>query len=263
MNEKLLVNKVAFSIGGNDVYWYGIIICIAILTVVLVASLLCKKRKLEPDLPVNIALVILPTGILCGRLFACLFDDGLTISQYFDFRTGGMSIIGAIVGGAIGLSIYCLIKHEKNPLLLFDVLCSVLLLAQAIGRWGNFFNGEVYGQVVDAGSFFARFPFAVEINGVFYQALFFYESCLNLLGFAFSATIFLFEKTDGYATAFYLTYYGIVRTILEPLRQSKFIYQIGNIAVSRFISIIMIVVGVIMFFAIYSKSKKKAKNGKN
>ena len=149
MNEMLLVNRVAFSIGGVDIYWYGVVICLAILAVVVVAMLLCKRKNLQTDLPLNVALVILPTGILCGRLFAVMFDDSLSIDQYFNFRTGGMSIIGAIVGGAIGLTIYCLIKKEKNPLLLFDVLCSVLLLAQAIGRWGNYFNGEVYGQVIE------------------------------------------------------------------------------------------------------------------
>lgn len=263
MNEMLLVNRVAFSIGGVDIYWYGVVICLAILAVVVVAMLLCKRKNLQTDLPLNVALVILPTGILCGRLFAVMFDDSLSIDQYFNFRTGGMSIIGAIVGGAIGLTIYCLIKKEKNPLLLFDVLCSVLLLAQAIGRWGNYFNGEVYGQVIEASSVFARFPFAVEIDGTFYQALFFYESCLDLFGFAFTATTFLYEKNYGYTTAFYLTYYGIVRTILEPLRQPEFIYQVGGIELSRLLSIFMIVIGVIMFFVLYFRNKKKATNGKN
>lgn len=258
-NFMLAVDRVAFSIGDFDVYWYGLIICIGILAAVIVASVLCKKKKLPVDLPLTVALVILPTGILCGRLFAVLFDNALDISDYFNFRTGGMSIIGAIVGGGIGLTIYCLIKRQKNPLLLFDILCSVLLLAQAIGRWGNYFNTEVYGQVVDSASWMARFPFAIEIDGVFYQALFFYEFCANLVGFLLCATIFLVTKRSGYTTAFYLIFYGTVRTILEPMRQPEFIYTVSGVEVSRLLSIAMIVIGVVLLISIIiqaSKSKK-------
>ncbi len=255
-NLLLAVDRVAFSIGDFDVYWYGLVICIGILAAVIVASILCKKKNLPADLPLTIALIILPTGILCGRLFAVLFDESLAISDYFNFRTGGMSIIGAIVGGGLGLTIFCLIKKDKNPLLLFDVLCSVLLLAQAIGRWGNYFNSEVYGQVIDSASWFARFPFAVEIDGVYYQALFFYEFCANLVGFFLSASIFLGTKKSGYTTAFYLIYYGTVRTILEPLRQPEYIYNVSGIAVSRLLSIIMIAVGVILLISLIIKHKK-------
>jgi phosphatidylglycerol:prolipoprotein diacylglycerol transferase len=263
MIDFLLVDRVAFSIGNFDVYWYGVLICLAILVAIVVASVLCKKRKLQTDLALTVALVILPTGILCGRLFAVLLDSSLSIYDYFEFRTGGMSIIGAIVGGGLGLLIYCIIKKEKNPLLLFDVLCSVLLLAQAIGRWGNFFNSEVYGGVISSSSWFARFPFAVEIDGVFYQALFFYESCADLVGFIIAYNIFLYSKKTGLTTGFYLLYYGIVRTILEPLRQPEFIYTYGGVAVSRLLSIVMIAIGAIMILTIFIRTSKNRKEVKN
>ena len=119
MMNLICMDRVAFSIGNLDIYWYGLIICLAIIVAIAVACYYCKKRNYATDLPINIALVILPTGILAGRLFAVLFDSSLVIQDYFDFRSGGMSIIGAIIGGGLALTIYCLIKKEKNPLLLF------------------------------------------------------------------------------------------------------------------------------------------------
>lgn len=258
MESFLGVDRVAFTIGSLEVYWYGIIICIAIITAIVVATLYSKKKKYNSDLPLTIALVILPTGILNARLFSVLFEPGLSMADYFNFRTGGLSIIGAIIGGGIGLLIYCLIKKQKNPFVLFDILSVVLLLAMAIGRWGNYFNQEVFGQVIDPSSPFAKFPFAIEKDGVFYQALFFYESCLNLVGFIALTFIFLYTKRPGYTTGAMLTYYGIVRSILEPLRQSQYILKIGEVAISRVMSYVMIVVGVsILIYCIVMTVKTK------
>lgn len=259
MNEFLCVNRVAFNIFGMDVYWYGIIMCSAIIIAIGVACLYCKLKKYGTDMPINIAFVILPFGIMNARLFAVLFDSSLSITEYFNFRTGGLSIIGAIIGGGLALLIYLLIKKDKNPLRHFDVLCVVLILAMAIGRWGNFFNTEVYGQVIDSSSFFARFPFAIEINGIYYQALFFYECCLNLVGFIILSIIFFKVKQSGYVTATYLIYYGIVRTILEPLRQSDYILKLWGMPISLICSVIMIVIGVVVMALCINKSVKMRK----
>ncbi len=261
MNSLLLVDRVAFSIAGFDVYWYGLIICFAIVVAVVVASLYCKKRKYNTEMPLNIALVILPTGILAARLFAIVFDASMRLSDYFNFRTGGMSIIGAVIGGGLGLLCYLLIKREKNMLLYFDTLCVVLILAQAIGRWGNFFNSEVYGQVISDGSAFAKFPFAVEIDGIYYQALFFYESVLNLIGFGILSILFLKTKTNGYVTSVYLIFYGMVRAGLELLRQEEYILKLAGLPISWICSFIMIAGGVIMLIYTILKAKKKTKVG--
>ena len=114
MEKFLCVDRVAFSIGSFDIYWYGIMICAAIIVAILVATLFCKIRKYEIDTPINIALVILPAGILFGRLFSVIFEPELSLADFFNFRTGGMSIIGAIIGGAIAIIAYALIKKEKD-----------------------------------------------------------------------------------------------------------------------------------------------------
>lgn len=258
MDRFLAVNRVAFSIGGTEIYWYGIIMCVAILVAIAMATMFCRVRRYDTEIPINIALVVVPVGILSARLFSVLFEEGLSLSEFFKFRTGGMSIIGAVIGGAIGLFIYLLIKKPESKLLYFDTLVVVLILAQSIGRWGNFFNGEVYGQVVEkSNSIFSRFPFAVEIDGVMYQALFFYESVLNMVGFLILALIYLCSDKKGLPTAAYLIYYGAVRTVLESFRQEEYILRLGNIAISRLMSFAMIVIGIVMFVLILIKSKKK------
>ena len=198
--------------------------------------------------------------------FYFLFDSNLSISDYFKFRDGGMSIMGCITGGTLAIGIYTFIKNKqdksKDIFLYFDVVCSVLLLAQAIGRWGNFFNAELYGKHIASNSFFARFPFAVNVNGEFYQALFLYESVLNLIGFIFTSQFFVQVKKDGYTTGFYLIYYGVVRTLLERLRQPEFVLKIGNLPFSMICSIVMIVAGIaiLTFSIIRNKKRKEAEN---
>ena len=256
MNKLLGIDRVAFTIAGTEIYWYGIIMCVAILVAIGVATMLCKVKKYDTDMPINIALVVVPVGILSARLFSVIFEKGLDFGDFFNFRTGGMSIIGAVVGGAVSLLVYTFIKRPKNKWLYFDVLAVVLILSQAIGRWGNFFNHEVYGQIIESSSNYARFPYAVKIDGTYYQALFLYESVLNVIGFLILTLIFLCSKKKGLPTAMYLIYYGAVRSFLEMFRQEEYILRMGQIAVSRLFSISMIVIGVILFVIILIRSRK-------
>ncbi len=255
--DYLCVNKVAFSIGDFPIYWYGIIICAGIFVAIFVAMIYAKKKGYSKDLPLDIALVVLPFGIIGARLFSVLFESSLSISDFFNFRTGGLSIMGAIIFGGLALLVFVLIKKDDNKFKYFDTLCVVLILAQAIGRWGNYFNGELYGQVIDSSSFFARFPFAVEIDGVYYQALFFWESMLDLYGFYILSTVYLCVKKSGYVTAIYLIYYGVVRTVLESFRDSEFVLKLGNIPVSQVCSVAMIVVGIVIFVLLSVKVNNK------
>lgn len=251
------IDRVAFTIGNTEIYWYGIIMCLAILVAIGVAIGFCKAKKYDTEIPINIALVVVPIGILSARFFSVLFEEGLSFADYFNFRTGGMSIIGAVIGGAIGLITYVFIKKPKDKWVYFDTLVVVLILAQAIGRWGNFFNGEVYGQEIASTSYFARFPFAVNIDGTYYQALFFYESLLDLLGFFILAILYLCSSKKGLPTAVYLIYYGTIRTILEQFRQEEYILKLGNVAISRLFSFFMIVIGIALFVVVLIQSKKQ------
>lgn len=252
--NNILSGRVAFKIFGMEIYWYGIIITFAIMLAFGLAFLLCKRKNLSSNLPYEIIIAILPLGILSARLFAVLFDSGLTIADYFKFRDGGMSIIGAIIGGLVGIIILCLVR-KHNFLEVTDLLVTLLILAQGIGRWGNFANGEVYGQVVTNPAF-QVFPFAVKINGEFYEALFFYESVLDILGFVGLICIYWFTKKKGLCLGTYLVYYGTIRAILEPRRQSEYILRLGSLPISQIMSFAMIAFGVGVFVYVFIKEYK-------
>lgn len=259
----LSLSKIAFTIFGIDVYYYGLIITGAIIVCLVVAFLLTKAKKLDGSMPIEVFLATIPLGILCARLFSVLFEPDLSIADYFNFRTGGMSIIGAIIGGAIGLVIYKLVK-KRGFLEIADVITSVLLLGQAIGRWGNYFNEEVYGlEITNPAN--QWFPLGVNIDGTWYEALFFYESVLAIIGFVAILIVYLKTKKSGLATAIYLCYYGIIRIILEARRQPQYILKWGSIPVSALISAIFIVCGVAIIVYLIVKSvlaRKKEQHGR-
>lgn len=260
--ELMNINRIAFSINGYDIYWYGLIICAAIFVAILVATLYSKKKGYGTDMPLNIAIVVVPTGILGARLFSVLFDESLTFADFFNFRTGGLSIIGAIVCGSLGLLLFCLLKRDKDIFKYFDVLAVVLILAQAIGRWGNFFNQEVYGHEITY-KLFTFFPVAVEVNGVHYMALFFYEFVFNIIGFFMLSNVYFESVGSGYTTALYFVYYGLIRTILEPLRDPQFILMWNGLQISRVLSILMIGFGILLYVLISVKLTRKKRVRRN
>ena len=248
--------RVAFNLFGLDIYWYGLIIASALLLAFIIAVFLAKKKKIAEDIPFDILIWCIPLGVIFARAFDCVFDSSLTLADFFEFRSGGMSIIGAIIGGALGLVLLRLIK-KRSFLECADVMVVVLILAQGIGRWGNYFNNEVYGQIVTNPAW-QFFPFAVNIDGSWYQALFFYEFCLNIIGFVVLLIIYLKTKNKGITTASYLMYYGTIRSILEPMRQGKYILKIGTLPVSLMISISMALIGLgLLIYCIVYRNKKE------
>ena len=256
--KNFLLSKVAFTLFGIDIYWYGIIITSAIILDFFILMFFCKKRGFDQSLPYDLVLVLLPSAIFMARLFAVIFEPDLTLADYFDFKGGGLSILGALVGGTIGLVVYCHFK-KLDFFRLADILAPLVILGQAIGRWGNYFNGEVYGKEILDESL-QWFPLAVQIGGEWYEALFFYEFVLNLIGFALLVTLlYTFKKKRGIVLGAYLIYYGIIRFFLETRRQAEFVYKVGNVAMSQLIAGLMAVAGLILLIVLYILDCKKKK----
>lgn len=174
------IDRVAFSIFGLDVYWYGIIIVTGIFISALFARSEFKRRGFSPDIVDDILFSILPIGIIGARIWYVIFEweyYGAHPKEIIDIRGGGLAIQGGILFGLIGL--YLFSKKKKFPMIdLMDILTPSLALAQAVGRWGNFANAEAHGYPTDL-------PWGIIIDGVKVHPTFFYESLGDFLIFLF------------------------------------------------------------------------------
>lgn len=234
------------TIFGFTVTYYAICIVSGMVIATLLSALMMKRRNVSPELVITFFIVCIPSAIIGARLFYCI-TDAMPIDQWFSWesiRRGGLSILGGVIGGVGAGLIVCLVK-KLEFFRAADCVVITILLAQAIGRWGNFFNGEVYGaEITDPA--WQWFPVAVEVNGAYYQALFFYEGCINTLGFIllYTAAWFFDRKPNGIFTFAYFVWYGTVRAIMEPMRNPQFI--LGEDAMwSQVFAIGMIVFGLL------------------
>ena len=237
----LVADNPHFTIFGYPIYYYAVIIVCGIILATVVVALLFKRRNIPTEWVLDLLLCILPLGIVGARTFFVLTDPSSDITQWFStFRNGGLSIIGGVIGGSLGVVLFCLI-HKINFLRVADCLVPGVILAQAIGRWGNFVNQEVYGAEV-TNEALQWFPFAVfiEKTGEWHYAFFFYESMLNLVIFALLFVLMwkFKKKPSGLALAGYLFGYGTVRSIMEPLRDPQFILG-SSMPVSQVIALVM------------------------
>lgn len=219
------INPIAFEIGSLSVRWYGIFITSAILIGYIVSCVLAKKRGISFDFMLELFLWAVPFAILFARLSYVLFHPkDFVVHSFADFGEifaiwkGGISILGAIPGGALGAFLAC--KRNKIPLMeVLDSVAPGVVLGQALGRWGNWANQELYGKPIFDKAF-QVFPIAVYIDaeGGWFQATFFYEMVLNLIGFGLILFIFFRSNKNLVTFMSYLTWYMVVRAIMEVFR---------------------------------------------
>ena len=248
---------------GFTIYYYAIMIVCGIILAAVVVGLLFKRRNIPVDWVLDLLLCVLPIGIVCARLFYCItggvpIQHWLSMDETYGIRAGGLSIIGGVMGGTLGVVLFCVI-HKINFLRVADCLVPGVILAQGIGRWGNFFNQEVYGAVVENTSL-QWFPFAVfiEESNTWHYAFFFYESMLNLIVFALLFTLMwkFRKKPSGLSLAGYLFGYGIVRSIMEPLRAPQYILG-DKVQISWVMAVIMASAGVVLAVCLLIWNYKK------
>lgn len=248
---------------GFTIYYYAIVIVFGILCAAGVVALLFKRRNIPADWTLDFLLCVLPLGIVGARTFSVLTDPNSSITEWFTgFRSGGLSIIGGIIGGALGVILFCVI-HRINFLRVADCLVPGVALAQSIGRWGNFFNQEVYGPLITNPSL-QWFPLAVQIGDEWHAAFFFYESVLDILLFVVLFTLMwkFLKKPHGLSAGIYLAWYGIVRSIMEPLRDSEYILG-HDIPISLVFAVLMAACGIILILSVllYNRNKYGSATG--
>lgn len=217
---------------------YGLLIACAILLAVILCQREARRRGLPPDTGLDMALWAVPPAVICARVYYVVFRwdyyaaDPLSALYFWQ---GGLAIYGAVIGGFLGL--WALSRRRRIPLLtLLDIAAPVVILGQAIGRWGNFFNGEAYGSPVTNPAW-QFFPAAVYADGAWRLATFFYESCWDLAGFVFLWLYRRRQKQPGDIFWRYLLWYGAGRMVIEGLRSDSL--MLGPVRVSQLLSAVL------------------------
>ncbi len=261
MINSLLASNPSITIFGIDIYYYAIIIVSGIAIAIALFAYFLKKKGYDPYDAVDYALWIIPLAILGARLYFFLFPyDGQTSNwdRFWNFRDGGLGIYGAVIVGYIVAYIVARVK-KQNFYQVSDLIFPGLLIAQCIGRWGNFVNQEAFGNLVTNPSW-QFFPFAVYIDslGGWYQATFFYESLCTGIGFII--TLFMLRSKHyrtGWLASFYGIYYGTVRFIIESMRSDSLYLWVGSfntgIKISQAVAIFTILFGLYRLCYIYRR----------
>ncbi len=260
--KNLILESKTFTLFGYEIAWYGVIVALGMLMGVVCAIIICKKKKYDFSIPINLALWALPLAIVGARIYYCILHGVSDFWQIFRIWDGGMAIYGGVIGGFLGVVICCKI-HKYSLLEACDLAAPCLLLGQAIGRIGCYFGGCCYG-IETTNEALMKFPFSVQImteNGLeWHLATFFYEAFFNLIGFIVLMILTFKVKKKGIVTASYLIIYGTVRAVLEYFRDPAESLMLGNtgIKASMLLSIILAIVGiVILCLAIYFDKKRR------
>ena len=272
------INSVAFTIGdGFPVMWYGIMIALGMLMAIVYASWRCKQAGIKIDDLLDIAIYTIFFGVVLGaRGYYVLFSDHeFGFLEYFDLRTGGLAIYGGIIVGALTIVIVCLIK-KISWRKLYDCAAPAVMIAQAMGRWGNFFNGEAYGGITNLPWRMSSAKFITELQrnttlsltddqleGLYSGALgvhptFLYESLWNVLGFVIINLLYKKKKFDGEIALWYFGWYGFGRMLIEGLRTDSLYIGSTGIRVSQLLGFLLFALAVAL--TVYGRvvTKKKA-----
>ncbi len=253
----------AFTIGGWSIQWYGIIIAVALLVGIGITMAMFKRKGMDPDSVLDLALIVVPLAIIGARVHYVLWswqEFGRPFWHVFAIWEGGMAIFGSILAGMLGLLIYS--RWRKVPFYtLCDCLVPAVALGQAIGRWGNFANQEVYGAVVTNPSL-QWFPMSVyiEATGQYHYALFFYESMFNLALFALLFFVVTRKaKRPGVAFWVYLLGYGLCRAVIEGFREEIYIQRTAGLPMNQIFAAGLALLAAIVLLSWYYKSKRSQK----
>ncbi|PIR06871.1 MAG: prolipoprotein diacylglyceryl transferase [Candidatus Komeilibacteria bacterium CG11_big_fil_rev_8_21_14_0_20_36_20] len=264
--QSYLPQPILFSVGPFSVHWYGLILVVAIL----VGGLFIQRNLLKNSIITkkqveDLFFYLVIFGLISARLGHVIFFN---LNYYLHHLAdvlkvwqGGLSIQGAILGGLITLFFWSK-KHQVNIWCLADKLTPALLLGQIIGRWGNYFNQELFGQPTDS---WIGIPISLANRPIgfgqfsYFQPVFFYEGLLNLI--LFIILIWLGKKDKlktGLITLLYLTSYSLIRFLMEFIRIDETPVILGW-RLPQLLSLIIVVVGLLLLFSLYLKPLSKLK----
>ncbi len=257
------MDPIAINLGFAVITWYAIFIVTGMLLGITIATKEAPKHNLAPKLLEDYIFWVLISGFAGARIWYVVFSLPLYMSnplQIFAVWNGGLAIHGGILGGLLYTIYFC----KKNQIELFklsDLAVTGLILAQSLGRWGNFMNSEAHGgatsyeflkNTLHLPDFIVN---GMYINGIYYHPTFLYESIWNLTGFALMMLILRkkWRYSYGKLTAFYFMWYGFIRIFIEQMRTDAL--MLGPIKVAQFTSLCMVLGGLILFIVINRREK--------
>lgn len=256
------MSTIIFTLGNFEIRWYSILILLAVLISYFMIMREGQRLNIKKEFIFNLLFWTLIFGIIGARLYYVLFNLDYYLSdpiQILEIWNGGLAITGGTIAGLITILIYCK-KYKVNALKMLDIVVVALLLSQAIGRWGNFFNSEAYGSAVAYKTLVNMkiIPqFIIDnmyINGAYHLPMFYFESLCCFIGFIISLFIRRFKYIkDGQILSFYLIWYGIVRFFIELFRTDSLMF--GNIKIACVMSVIMFISGIIITIVQSKKPK--------
>ena len=251
----------SFDLGPISIHLYSVMIFFAVLLAFIIISKEAKKWNIPENFITNMAVMVLIFGVIGARIYFVIFDweyYSHNLGSIFKIWEGGLAIHGGIIAGLIVVLVYAW-KYKINMLRLLDITVLGLIVGQAIGRWGNFFNGEAYGvaTTLETLQSFHLPNFIIEgmnISGTYYTPTFLIESIWCIIGFI----ILLIIKNRKYnkigqVASFYLMWYGFGRFFIEGLRTDSLMFM--NLKVAQIVSVVMVIVGLVMFIKLSRGSK--------
>ncbi|EAD9031227.1 TPA: prolipoprotein diacylglyceryl transferase [Listeria monocytogenes] len=243
------LDPVAIQIGSISVKWYGVIIASAVVIALLLALSEANKRKMDKEIIVDLLIWAIPISIISARIYYVIFEWDFyknNLGEIVKIWHGGIAIYGALIGAVLTAIIFSRIK-KISFWQLADVVAPSLIIAQAIGRWGNFMNQEAHGAETTR-SFLESLhlpDFIINqmyIDGAYYQPTFLYESLWNVLGFIVLLIIRRTKIRRGELFLGYVIWYSFGRFFIEGMRTDSLMW--GDFRVSQVLSLLLIVLSI-------------------
>ncbi len=266
------IDKFLIDTGSFRVAWYGVIITIGIIVAVLYCLRRAKQEGFTHDDVYDYAIWVVPIGIIGARLYYVIMDWSTgSYTSFMDIIAiwqGGLAIYGGVIAGVLTILALSYFK-QKNPLKFCDMVAPGVMIAQAIGRWGNFMNGEAYGSILRyefLGKVFETSRFkSMEIKWIMTVAetaeeyptyahpTFLYESLWNLIGFLLINHRYKNKKFDGQIVLSYIIWYGFGRMFIEGFRTDSL--YLGNVRISQLVALGCVIFGVIFYHLLRKRAR--------
>ncbi|MEA4911493.1 MAG: prolipoprotein diacylglyceryl transferase [Oscillospiraceae bacterium] len=268
---ELPVSRVAFSIGGFDVYWYGVVIAAGLALGMLYALKRSKTFGVDPDKLMDLIIVGVIFGVLGARVYYIVFSTPgsfTTLAQMIDIRDGGLGFYGAVIGAFAAVGVACRIKKVKI-LPVLDIGSIGFLIGQGIGRWGNFFNQEAFGcnttlpwgmtsETVQR--YLQSHLSSLQAQGMTVDPMlpvhptFLYESLWCILGFFLLNAYVKHRRFDGELCLMFFAWNGANRAIVEGLRTDSL--YLGGVRISQLLAAVGTVLAIAAILWIRGRIKK-------